>query len=95
MKIQDSYHQRREAVVKKGGANVATTSFLDPKFAAFSAVLHSAVDCANHPTGLGEDFLVLHNPTASYALPTELFSWCRQFEFKDNVLSEVPQRGKV
>lgn len=95
MKIQDSYHQRREVVVKQGGANVATTSFLNPKFAAFSAILHSAVDCANHPTELGDDFLVLHNPTASYALPSDLFGWCRQFEFKDNVLREVSTRVKV
>jgi len=89
MKIKDSYHQRREAVVKQSGAHVDTTSFLNPKFAEFSAILHSAVDCTDHSTELGDDFLVLHNPAASHALPRNLFDWCRQFEFNDNVLSEV------
>jgi type I restriction enzyme S subunit len=92
MEIKNSYHQRRETVVKRSGAHIATTSFLNPKFAGFSAVLHSAVDCANHPTELGDDFLVLHNPTASHVLPRDLFSWCKQFEVKDDVLSEVPKR---
>jgi type I restriction enzyme S subunit len=95
MKIIESYHQRREVVIKQSGANVATTSFLNPKFAMFSAILHSGADCTDHSKELGDDFLILHNPTASYALPSDLFAWCRQFEFKDNVLSEVSKSGKV
>jgi hypothetical protein len=95
METKDSYQQRREAVVKRSGAHIATTSFIIPSFAGFSAVLHSAVDCANHPTELGSDFLVLHNPTASSGLPLNLFYWCKQFEFKDDSLNEVPKHGKV
>lgn len=93
MEIKDSFHQRREAVVKKAGSPVATTSFLDPKFSAFCAVLHSAVDCTNHPLRFGDDFLVLHNPTALPPLPTNLFSWYRQFEFQDKTLQEIPTVG--
>lgn len=95
MEIKDSYHQRRETVIKLSGADVATTSFLNPQYAAFSAVLDSAVDCANHPAELGEDFLLLHNPSTSHALPLKRFDWCRQFMFKDEVLSEVAKQGNV
>lgn len=95
MDIKDSYHQQRDKVVKTKGSPVSTTSFLNPVFAAFSAVLHSGVDCANHPPQLGDEFLVLHNPTASHSLPRSLFSWCRQFEARDESLHELPKHEKV
>ena len=93
MEVRDSYHQFRDRVVKAKGAPVATTSFLNPEFGAFVAVLHSSVDCANHPPALGEDFLVLRNPMACGPLPKGLFSWCRQFELQGESLHEMPASG--
>lgn len=89
-KLTDSFHQHRSQLLKANTAPVATTSFLDPRFSHFAAVLHSSVDCANSPRELGEEFLVLHNPMASPSLPKDLFSWCRQLEFYDETLQEVP-----
>lgn len=95
MDIKDSYHQFRDRIVKAGGAPVATTSFLNPEFAAFCAVLHSGVDCANHPPKLGDEFLVLHNPMACHPLPRRFFSWCRQFELNGESLNELPKDGEL
>jgi type I restriction enzyme S subunit len=88
-KLTDSFHQHRSQLLKANTAPVATTSFLNPRFAHFAAVIHSSVDCANHPHILGEEFLVLHNPMASPSLPKDLFSWCHQLEFYDETLREV------
>jgi hypothetical protein len=88
LELRDSHYQLREKLLKANGEPVATTAFLDPKFSAFSAILHSGVDCANHPTRLGDDFMVVHNPTATYNLPHGLFSWCQQFELHENTLHE-------
>ena len=63
-KIVETFYQYRENVVKTSGAAVSTTAFLNPEFSFVSAVLHSAVDCVNHPDILGDDFSILHNPTA-------------------------------
>jgi hypothetical protein len=87
MKIVETYYQYREYVIKKAsGAEVSTTAFLNPEFSFISAVLNSAVDCLNRPDTLGEDFIVLHNPTATYPLDPSVFHWCEQIFYRDGSL---------
>jgi hypothetical protein len=87
--IVDSYFQHRDTVIKVSGAPVSTKAFLEPQFAFVSAVLHSTVDCANYPVVLGEDFRILHNPTAQHPLDRSLFAWCTQFFWRDGELAQV------
>jgi hypothetical protein len=77
------YYQCRENVVKASGEAVSTTAFLNHEFSFVSAVLHSAVDCVNHHDILGEDFIILHNPTALYPIDPSGFLWCEQMFYRD------------
>lgn len=95
LEISDAYHQHRENISKVNGKPVSTTSFLDPRFSAFSAVIHSGVDCTDRPATLGNDFVVLHNPTTTYRLPDSLFNWCQQFEFRESTIYELPRHPTV
>lgn len=87
-KAIESYYQYREHVEKQNGANVSTTAFFDPEFAFCSAVLHSSVDCVNHSSELGDDFCVLHNPSAAHQIDQIILSSVRQFTFQNNSLIE-------
>ena len=69
----ERFYQLRESVTKAKGSAVSTASFLDPQFAFVSAVLHSSVDCANRPSRLGGEFIILHNPSASRSLDRSVF----------------------
>lgn len=84
--IVDTYYQRRENIEKKSGEGVPTDAFLDPAFSFVSALLHSEVDCVNHPQILGEDFNVLHNPTALHPLDPSIFQWCEQMFYQGGEL---------
>jgi len=83
--------------VSFGVATVSTPTFLDPEEAYFcSAVLHSAVDCANCPSRMGGDFSMLHNPGAINSIGPETFSWCEQFFVRGNeVCREGPIEGRM
>jgi len=84
--VTDSGYQYRPAVLKKSGSSVSTRAFLDQDASFCSAVLHSGVDCANHPDQLGGDFSVLHNPNAQRPLGNEVFDWCNQYFYTDGRL---------
>ena len=88
--VTDTYYQFRPELQKQNLSSVATTAFLEAEYAAFVGVLHSGVDSANHPAMLGGDFLLLHNPSALSPLPRNIFSWCRQLEYLNDQLNEVP-----
>jgi hypothetical protein len=88
-KIVDKYFERRESVSKLNAVKIPTTAFLDPEYAGISAIIHSAVDAANSPVVLGEDFIVLHNPLAAHPIGTETFSRWRQYVFADDRISTV------
>ena len=94
-KITKSFNQFRPEIHKKNLSPVATTSFLNPDFSNFLAVLHSSVDCMNHPEELGAEFMVLHNPSATHPLSPSVFSWCRQLQFSDRTLHEVSRDIEV
>jgi hypothetical protein len=86
LEILDAHYQYRAQVSKISGSPVSTRTFLDEEATFCSALLHSGVDCANHPNRLGEDFSILHNPRARRRIPHDLFSWCWQFTLKDDEL---------
>lgn len=84
--VKDSFYQYRPAVSKVNSSSVSTRAFLDEEASFCSAVLHSGVDCANHPNQLGGDFSVLHNPNAQRPLDAAVFQWCQQFTLRDEQL---------
>jgi len=91
-KIVKTSYQKRENVIKAKGSSVPTTAFLNPEFSFVSAVLHSGVDCANRPAILGDDFSILHNPTASHPFEPSVFQWCKQMFYQDGKLERRPKQ---
>jgi hypothetical protein len=90
--VVETFYQKRENVIKANEAPVSTTAFLNPEFSFVSAVVHSGVDCANHPANLGEDFIILHNPTAVHTLDTTIFHWAaHQIFYHDDHLEFMPE----
>ncbi len=89
MKAGEASYRYSGSLSKMNGSSVSTTSFLNSEFAHFSAVIHSGVDCANHPEYLGADFSVLHNPTSLFRIPEHIFSWCKQFKYEEDVNKEL------
>jgi hypothetical protein len=86
-----SFYAYRPLVQKITGAGVSTRAFLEAEQSFFcSAVLHSAVGCANHPSKLGDDFLVLHNPVAVNPCDAAVFGWCEQRFVQGNELCHQP-----
>jgi len=92
--ISDTFRAYRPSVRKANAAEVSTRTFLDPESEFCSAVLHSGVDCANHPSELGGDFAVLHNPQAAVPIDSSVFEWCGQLYLRDNQLHTEPRRTK-
>lgn len=90
LKVTDSFYQYRPEVSKLSGSSVSTRPFLDEQASFCSAVLHSAVDCANHPDQLGGDFSILHNPKSRCPVDAEVFSWCERFTVLDDYLHQSP-----
>lgn len=78
-----SSYQYRARISKANGSPVSTRTFLDEQASFCRAVLHSSVDCANHPDQLGDDFSLLHNPRATHPLDPTLFGWCEQCTFQE------------
>ena len=86
LKTEGRYFQHSDTVHKQNQAPVSTAPLLDDSYAPVTAVLHSLVDCGNHPEALGGDFVVLHNPKATVTLPDSAFSRCLQHHFEDDHL---------
>jgi hypothetical protein len=92
-KIVETYYQLQpRECCKNERAAVSTTTFLNSEFSFVSAVLHSAVDCVNHPDILGDDFSILHNPTAASPLDGLAFDWCEQILYQDGKLERRPRK---
>jgi len=90
--IDKTFYEKRENVAKVKGSSVPTTAFLNPEFSFVSAVLHSGVDCVNRPDILGDDFIVLHNPTAKHPLDPTIFQWCEQMFYQNGKLERRPKQ---
>jgi len=90
--VVERFYQKRENVIKVNEAPVSTTAFLNPEFSFIAAIVHSGVDWANHPANLGEEFIILHNPTAAPPFDTTVFHWAaHQIFFHDGHLEFVPE----
>lgn len=89
-RITDRSYERRESVMKKSGAQVPTTAFLDPSYASISAAIHSSIDAANNLRRLGGDFYVIHNPRARNPLPLEAFAQWPQYVYANDRLTCIP-----
>jgi hypothetical protein len=85
----DASYQYRPEISKLSGCSVSTRTFLEDGASFCSAVIHSAVDCANHPFQLGGDFSVLHNPHARWPLELTAFRWCEQFRLQNERLDRI------
>jgi hypothetical protein len=86
LEVTQSFYPYRPEISKLNGSPVSTRTFLDGWASFCSAVLHSQVDCANHPRRLGGDFAVLHNPQALKGLDPRVFEWCTQYTVRDGQL---------
>lgn len=92
LELKDSYYPYRSEISKLSGSAVSTRTFLDEEASFCSAVLHSGVDCANHPNQLGGDFSALYNPRAQSPFDAIVLSWCEQFTLRDEQLHQSPPR---
>ncbi|MGH7215663.1 MAG: hypothetical protein ACREIG_00350, partial [Nitrospiraceae bacterium] len=90
--LKNPFYPYRPEVSKVNGSPVSTRAFLDEEASFCSAVLHSGVDCANHPDKLGDEFSVLHNPRARRPLDATVFGWCEEFTLRDEQLHRSPPR---
>lgn len=70
---RESYYQYQPQVLKLSGSPVSTEIFLNAESSFCSAVLHSVVDCANHPERLGDDFSILHNTQSISPIDASMF----------------------
>lgn len=87
--ITDSFYQHQDSVDKLSGVSISKQPFLDHEYDGISAVIHSAVDCANRPSELGADFDVLHNPLAKHPLSTKSMPWCRHRIYNNGELETI------
>jgi hypothetical protein len=82
--IVETYYDYRDTLNKKSGAKVETDIFLSSEFRDVSAVVYSFVDAANHPQIEGQDFRLVHNPSAKNPLPRGFFKLGREYWLKGN-----------
>jgi len=66
----NSGYQYRSNITKSSGSKVATDIFLNPAYAAISAVLFSSANISNPPQAMGSDLILVHNPKAAVPLPS-------------------------
>ena len=59
----------REEVHKKKGSSVPTMFFENPEHKGISGVIYCGNDIVNHPSRLGKDCILIHNPNRSSHLP--------------------------
>lgn len=76
---EEAFFAHRSAVTKSSGATVLTNIFLEPRYSEISAAIFSHVDPANHPERLGDDFVLIHNPSAKNPLPMGFLPRGREF----------------
>ena len=87
--IVDSHYTYNPVVEKRSGAKVSTEAFLDPAYSIISGILSSGVDCVDYPSSMGQDFLLLHNPTAENPLNESTLGWCRQAKYKEGQIDYI------
>lgn len=68
--LGDPSYSYRPEISRNRGMNISTEIFLDPHFKNLSAVLFSTIGpgCDLEKVGMGEDFILVHNPLAKNPL---------------------------
>ena len=82
--IVDTYYDYRNTLNKRSGAKIETDIFLSSEFSDVSAVVYSFIDAANHPQIEGQDFRLVHNPSAKTPLPRGFFKLGREYWLEGN-----------
>ena len=73
--IVETYHEHRDNIKKKSGADISTDIFLTEEHSGISAVIYSSVDAANYPAKYGADFRLVHNKMAVNPVPIGTFKY--------------------
>jgi type I restriction enzyme S subunit len=87
--ITDSFYRHQDSVDKLNEVSISKQPFLEDEYNGISAVIHSAVDCANGPSELGADFDILYNPLAKNPLSTKSIPWCRHRIYHNGELETI------
>lgn len=77
--VVGSRYEHRPEIIKRSLQPVSTDIFLHPDHAPISAVIYSAVDCANRPSSFGNDFLTVHNSVANIPLARHTFPFGKEY----------------
>lgn len=85
--IVDHYHDYRDNLKKKAGSDVSTSVFLNESYSGISAVIYSGVDCANKPTQMGADFVLVHNAMARNKLDCGTFRFGTEYWLENDILN--------
>jgi hypothetical protein len=92
---EQASYQHRPTIAKLNGESISTSAFLAEDARFCSGILHSSVDCANHPDQFGADFAILHNPNARSPVDVTTFAWCEQFIVQNNHLNRFAPNQTV
>ena len=84
-KVSEGFAMQRN-VPKKSGAAVPTEGFMDGTLQLLAGVLFSNSNLGNHPAVPGADFIFIHNPTSTGALPLGWFHSGKEFWLADDQL---------
>lgn len=84
-KVSEGFAMRRN-VPKKSGAFVPTEGFMDGSLQALAGVLFSNSNLGNRPSVPGPDFIFIHNPTSTGALPLGWLRSGKEFWVADDQL---------
>lgn len=83
------YYEYRSKINKRSGCEVSTDIFLDEEYNEISAILYSAADVANHPSIIGSEFILIHNPKALNPLNMGTFQFGREFWVEQRLEQKV------
>ena len=84
MQIVDTSYQYRPVLTKSSGAAVSTELFTSKSYEQLSGILYSRASIRNWTRNLGEDFIFIHNPTATNKIPLGYFEVKREYFAVDN-----------
>lgn len=73
-------YQHRPYLLKASGEQVDTDIFVKPEYSHISAVMSSDIDADNPIQGMGDDFIIVHNPLASPKLPHDFPKVGREYK---------------
>jgi hypothetical protein len=85
--VSELYLLYQGMINKQNGALVNTAPFIDKKYSAISAIIHSFAGFTSDSPPFGGDFILVHNPLARHLLPVGSFPWFMQYSFENAKLT--------